>query len=225
MPDRWTHLPQPPVFSLGEEIAHAVSHGVGIVLAIVGLAVLVTVAASRGTVWDVAACSVFGTTLILLYVASTLYHSIPLPALPRAKRVLRVLDHSAIYLLIAGTYTPWTLGPLRGSVGWALFAFVWTAAIVGIVAKSLAFHRGKALALVMYVGMGWCVLAAFDALRANVPAGGIALLVAGGVAYTGGLVFFGWKSLRYHHFVWHLFVLAGSILHFFAVLLYVVPAA
>jgi hemolysin III len=218
-------LPPPPVFSLGEEIAHAVSHGIGIVLAIVGLAVLVACAALRGTVWHVVACAVFGTSLILLYVASTLYHSVPLPAFPRAKRVLRVLDHAAIYLLIAGTYTPWTLGPLRGPVGWALFSFVWTAAIVGIVAKSVAFHRGKALALVMYVGMGWCVLAAFEPLRHNVAAGGIALLFAGGVAYTAGLIFFGWKSLRYHHFVWHLFVLAGSILHFFAVLLYVVPPA
>lgn len=224
MPDT-RRLPSPPVFSLGEEIAHAVSHGVGIVLAIVGLAVLVTVAAIRGTTWHVVACSVFGTTLILLYVASTLYHSIPHLAMPRTKRILRVLDHSAIYLLIAGTYTPWTLGPLRGPVGWSLFAFVWTAAIVGIVAKSVAFHRGKALALVMYVGMGWCVLAAFEPLRASVAAGGIALLFAGGVAYTAGLIFFGWKTLRYHHFVWHLFVLAGSILHFFAVLLYVVPPA
>jgi hemolysin III len=223
--DRFANLPAPPTFSLGEEIAHAVSHGIGIILAIVGLAVLVTVAATRGTVWELVACSVFGTTLILLYVASTLYHSIPLPALPRAKRILRVLDHAAIYLLIAGTYTPWTLGPLRGPVGWALFAFVWTAAILGIIAKSVAFQRGKAMALVAYVGMGWCVLAAFDSLRANVAAGGIALLFAGGVAYTAGLVFFGWKSLRYHHFVWHLFVLAGSILHFFAVLLYVMPAA
>jgi len=209
-----------PAYSPAEEIAHAVSHGIGIVLAIAGLAVLVASAALRGDSLHVTTCAVFGTTLILLYVASTLYHSIPIPA---AKRVLRILDHSAIFLLIAGSYTPWTLGPLRGPWGWGLFALVWGGAIVGIVANSAAFHRMKVLSLVMYVALGWCVLLALGPLRQNVAAGGIALLVAGGVAYSGGLVFYGWKSLRFHHFFWHLFVLAGSICHFFAVLYYAIP--
>jgi hemolysin III len=211
-----------PGFSLGEEIAHAVSHGVGIVLAIVGLAVLVAVAALRGTAWHVVACAVFGTTLVLAYAASTLYHAIPLS---RAKRVLRVLDHASIYLLIAGSYTPWTLGPLRGPWGWTLFAVVWCGAIIGIVAKSVAFDRGKAVSLVAYVAMGWCVIFAFVPLRESVAAGGVALLIAGGVAYSAGLIFYGMTRLRFHHFVWHLFVLTGSILHFFAVLYYVVPNA
>jgi len=210
-----------PTYSLTEEISHAVSHGIGIVLAIAGLTILVATAALRGDTLGVATGAVFGTTLILLYVASTLYHAIPIPA---AKRVLRVLDHSAIYLLIAGSYTPWTLGPLRGPWGWGLFALVWTGAVVGIVAKSAAFHRMKVVSLVMYVAMGWCVLLALEPLRRNVAAGGIALLVAGGLAYSGGLVFYGWKSLRFHHLFWHLAVLAGSILHFFAVLYYAVPA-
>ena len=224
-----TGLPQArsgPRFSLGEEIAHAVSHGIGVVLAIVGLAVLVATASLHGDRVDVATSAVYGTTLILLYLASTLYHSIPPLVLPRAKRVLRVLDHTSIYLLIAGTYTPWTLGPLRGPWGFSLFAVVWTAAILGIVAKTMAFqrgHPGKALSMVLYVGMGWCVLAALGPLRRSVEAGGVALLVAGGVAYTAGVVFYNWKRLRYHHFVWHLFVMAGSILHFFAVLFYVLP--
>jgi hemolysin III len=227
------HSPPPaPVFSLGEEIAHAVSHGIGAVLAIVGLAVLVATASLHGDRVDVATCAVYGTTLILLYLASTVYHSIPRLVLPRTKQVLQVLDHTSIYLLIAGTYTPWTLGPLRGPWGFSLFAVVWTAAILGILAKTLAFHRGhqphargKALSIVLYVGMGWCVLAAFAPLRRAVEAGGIVLLVAGGVAYTAGVIFYNWKKLRYHHFVWHLFVLAGSILHFFAVLFYVLPRA
>jgi len=209
-----------PTYSLAEEIAHAVSHGVGIVLAIAGLAILVTTATLHGDPLHVLTFAVFGTSLILLYVASTLYHSIPIPS---AKRILRVLDHSAIYLLIAGSYTPWTLGPLRGPWGWGLFALVWTGAIVGIVAKSSAFHRMKVVSLVMYVAMGWCVLFALGPLRQNVAAGGIALLVAGGVAYSSGLIFYGWKSLRFHHFFWHLFVLAGSICHFFAVLYYALP--
>jgi hemolysin III len=209
-----------PAYSPAEEIAHAVSHGVGIVLAIAGLAILVATATLHGDSLHVATFAVFGTTLILLYVVSTLYHSIPIPA---AKRTLRILDHAAIYLLIAGSYTPWTLGPLRGPWGWALFALVWGGAIVGIVANSAAFHRMKLLSLVLYVALGWCVLLALGPLRQNVAAGGIALLVAGGVAYSGGVVFYLWKSLRFHHFFWHLFVLAGSICHFFAVLYYAIP--
>lgn len=209
-----------PAWSRAEEIAHSVSHGVGIVLAIAGLAVLVALAAMHGDAWHVVTSAVFGTTLILLYTASTLYHALP-PG--RAKRVLRVLDHSAIYLLIAGTYTPVALGPLRGPWGWTLFVLVWTMAVAGIVQKSLALERAPIASVVLYVAMGWCVLVAFEPLVKAVEPGGIALLVAGGVAYTVGIVFYALTRLRFHHFVWHLFVLAGSVLHWFAVYLYVIP--
>jgi len=207
-------------WSLGEEIAHSVSHGVGVALAIGGLAVLVSFAALRADAWYVTSCAVFGATLVLLYTASTLYHSIPQP---RAKRVLRILDHSAIYLAIAGSYTPLTLGPLRGPWGWTLFGVVWSGAVGGVVLTSLALDRTRVLGLVLYAIMGWCLLVAFGPLLRSVPAGGVALLVAGGLAYSLGVVFYLWKSLRFHHFVWHLMVLLGSTLHVLAVLLFVIP--
>ena len=206
-------------WSLGEEVAHAVSHGVGVVLAIAGLAALVTTAALRGTAWHVTGAAIFGSTLVLLYAASTLYHAIPLV---RAKRVLRVLDHSAIYLLIAGTYTPFTLGPLRGPWGWALLGVVWAGAAAGIVFKSVAVDRAPILSTALYVAMGWCVVVALGPLVRALAPGGLILLLAGGLAYTLGIVFYAWQR-RFHHFVWHLFVLAGSVLHYFAVLLYVIP--
>lgn len=209
-----------PHWSAAEEIAHSVSHGVGIVLAIAGLVALVAASAAHGDAWDVTSTAVYGTTLVLLYVASTLYHAIPLW---RAKRVLRVLDHSAIYLLIAGTYTPIVLGPLRGPWGWTLFGVVWAAAIGGIVYKSVATGRAPILSTALYVIMGWCVVVAFGPLLRSVAVGGVTLLLAGGLCYTVGLVFYAWTGLRFHHFVWHLFVLAGSVLHWLAVLLYVIP--
>jgi hemolysin III len=210
----------PRLGSRGEEIANAVSHGIGILLAIAGLTGLVTVAARRGDPWALVSSAVFGTTLVLLYTASTLYHAIPHPG---AKRILRILDHSAIYLLIAGTYTPFTLGPLRGPWGWALFGVVWTGAVAGVVFKSLAIGRAPILSVGLYVLMGWSVVFAFGPLVRVLAPGGVTLLVAGGVAYTVGLVFFAWERLRYGHFVWHLFVLAGSVCHYFAVLLYALP--
>ena len=209
-------------WSIGEEIAHSVSHGIGIVLSIAGLAVLVASAALRGDAWHVTSSAIFGTTLVLMYTASTFYHAVPLA---RARRVLRTLDHSAIYLLIAGTYTPFTLGPLRGPWGWSLFAVVWTAAVAGVVFKSVAIGRAPILSVALYVTMGWCVVVAFGPLARSVEAGGIALLIVGGVCYTLGIVFYAWHRLRFGHFVWHLFVLAGSVLHYLAVLLYVIPRA
>ncbi len=207
-------------YTLGEEIAHSVTHGVGIVLSIAGLAVLVAFAALYGNAWHLVGCSVFGATLILLYTASTLYHGI---TSPRAKRVLQVLDHSAIFLLIAGTYTPFTLVSLRGAWGWTLFGLVWALAVLGVVLTALSMEKTKILSMILYVGMGWLVVLAFRPLVAAMAPGGVILLVAGGVAYTLGLVFYGWRRLPYHHMVWHLFVMAGSILHYFAVLLFVIP--
>ncbi len=207
-------------WTLGEEIAHAVSHGVGAVAALAGLATLVAVAALHGDTWHVTTSAVFGSTLVLLYLASTLYHAVPSP---RAKRILRVLDHSAIYLAIAGTYTPFALGPLRGPWGWALFGVVWTGAAAGIVQKSVALERAPIFSVVLYALMGWCVIVAFGPLREQLPPPGVALLLAGGLCYTLGIVFFAWDRLRYHHFIWHLMVLAGSVLHYLAVLFFVIP--
>jgi len=207
---------------LGEEIANAVSHGIGLALAIVGLVGLLLAAARQGDTWAIVASAVYGTTLVLLYAASTLYHAIQHAG---AKRVLRVLDHSSIYLLIAGTYTPFTLGPLRGPWGWALFGIVWTAAVGGVVFKCLALGRAPVVSVLLYVAMGWCVVFAFGPLVRALAPGGLALLLAGGAAYTLGVVFFAWERLRYGHFVWHLFVLVGSACHYLAVLLFVVRPA
>lgn len=211
--------PASSLYSVAEEIAHSVTHGLGIVLSIAGLAALVAVAVQSGT-RSVVACSIFGTTLILLYVASTLYHSIPIP---RAKRVLRVLDHSAIYLLIAGTYTPFTMVSLRGAWGWGLLAGVWALAVAGIALEVRPVRRLRWLPIVLYLTMGWLILIAFKPLAQVVATGGIVLLVLGGVSYTAGVVFYVWRRLPYHHAVWHLFVLLGSVFHFFAVLLYALP--
>jgi len=209
-----------PIYSLREEIVNAVVHGVGIILAIAGLAVLATLAALRGNLWHVVSCSVFGTTLVLLYTTSTLYHSV---MNPRAKAILRILDHSAIFLLIAGTYTPFTLVNLRGPWGWSLFGVVWGLAVLGIIFKVTMLREWTVASVVLYLAMGWVVIVAARPLLASVEPGGLTLLLTGGLAYTGGIVFYGWKRLPYHHAVWHVFVLAGSILHFFAVLFYVIP--
>ncbi|MEO8505674.1 MAG: hemolysin III family protein [Acidobacteriota bacterium] len=211
----------PSEYGFGEELAHSVTHGIGIVLSIVGLAVLVSLALARGQALHVATCAVYGTTLILLYLASTLYHSI---SLPRAKRVLRVLDHCAIYLLIAGTYTPFALVSLHGARGWVLFAVVWALAIAGMAFKSVATGRARIFSVVLYLLLGWCALSVLSPLSRAIPAKGMALLFAGGASYTLGVVFYAWKRLPYHHAIWHLFVLAGSIFHFFAVLVSVIPA-
>jgi len=209
-----------PAWPVGYEIAHAVSHGVGAVLALVGSGGLVAVAVLRGDAWHVASSIVFGLTLVLLYTASTLYHALPQP---RVKRIFRVLDHSAIYLLIAGTYTPFTLGPLRGPWGWALFGVVWSGAVAGVVFKSVALGRAPALSVVLYALLGWSVVFALGPLVRSLAPGGVALLFGGGLCYSLGIVFYAWPRLRIGHFVWHLFVLAGSILHYLAVLLFVIP--
>ncbi len=209
-----------PRYSLGEEIANSVSHGVGALLAIAGLAVLTVLASARGDAWHVVGCSVFGATLIFLYTASTLYHSIPSP---RAKGVLRALDHVAIFVLIAGTYTPFTLVNLRGPWGWTLLAVIWGLAALGIVSRLTFLRRWPAVSVVLYVAMGWAVVVAARPLAERVTPTGLVLLAAGGVAYTAGLAFYGWRRLPYNHAVWHGFVLAGSACHFFAVMVSVLP--
>ena len=206
-----THQPQ----TRGEEIANSVSHGVGFFAAVVLLPVLVINALSDGAAAMVGA-AVFGATMALLYLTSTLYHAM---APSRAKRVLRVLDHSAIYLLIAGTYTPFTLGVLRGPWGWTLFGVIWGLAAIGIFLKSIRGIRYPRLSTAVYLAMGWLVLVAAKPLWASVPAWGLFWLFAGGVSYTAGVAFYAARR-RYAHFVWHLFVLAGTSCHFVAVLRY-----
>ena len=217
-----TSTPPYPRYPRGEEIANSLTHGLGTLLAIAGLVVLLVFATVYGNAWHVVSCSIFGAALILLYLASTLYHAIQHP---RAKSVLRVLDHAAILVLIAGTYTPFTLVSLRGPWGWSLFGIIWGLAVVGIVIEVTRLRRYRAGLILLYVIMGWAVVAATQPMLANVARGGLWLLLAGGLAYTGGIVFYLWKKLPYNHAIWHLFVLAGSCLHYFAILFYVVPVA
>lgn len=208
------------VYSFGEHLADAVTHGLGVVLAIVGLCVLVVRAALYGDALHVVACSVFGATLVMMYTASTLYHSIPLP---RARHVLRVIDHSLIFLLIAGTYTPFTLVVLHGPWGWSLFGFTWGLAAIGVALKIFTTGRYETISLAIYLLMGWCAIIAVKPLWDRLDPEGLLLLAAGGVVYSGGVAFYVWQRLRYHHAIWHLFVLGGSVLHWFTVYFYVVP--
>lgn len=209
-----------PDYSLGEEVFHAVTHGVGIILSVAGLAVLVAFASFRGGPSHVVGCSVFGACLVLLYTASTLYHAIPHR---RAKRVLQVLDHSGIYLLIAGTYTPFCLVTLGGGPGWALFAVLWTLAVVGIAMRAAVPRLARRVSLVLYLSMGWAALPVAGPFLQQLETGGVVLVVLGGLAYTAGVPFYAARRMRYGHAVWHLFVLLGSVLHYFGVLFYVIP--
>lgn len=209
-------------YSFGEEIAHAVTHGIGIPLSIAALAILVAFSALYGDAWHVTSTAIYGATLILLYTASTLYHSIPHA---RAKKILQRLDHVAIFLLIAGTYTPFTLVSLRDSWGWLLFAMVWGIAILGIYVEIWGSSKLRRWSLALYLGMGWLVVIAIKPMLENVETGGLLLLLAGGLSYSLGAIFYAWERLSYNHAIWHIFVLAGSVLHFFSILFYVVPDA
>ena len=203
--------------SLGEEIANSVSHGVGLVLALAAFPVLITSALKRGDATGAVAAAVFAISLVLLYSTSTLFHAF---RQGRAKRVFQVLDHSAIYLLIAGTYTPFTLGVLHGTWGWILFGLVWSMALAGTLLKAIGGIRYNTLSTFVYLAMGWVVVIAADKVWTLVPGWGIFWLFAGGIAYSLGAVFFLAERIRYFHFVWHLFVVAGSACHFIAVLWY-----
>lgn len=214
--------PHPVRYSPGEEIANSLTHGVGLLLSIAGLVVLTVCANMFGNTWHLVSCVIFGITLILLYGASTLYHSIQQP---QVKQILRVLDHAAIFLLIAGTYTPFVLVNLRGAWGWTLFGLVWGMAILGILFQTTLLRQWAVVSALLYIGMGWLVVVAVKPLLGAIDAGGLVLMLAGGIAYTSGVGFYLQRRLRYHHAIWHGFVLAGSILHFFAVLLYVIPGS
>jgi hemolysin III len=205
--------------SFGEEIANGVSHGVALVACLIAAPFLVISASRVGDAWNVAGAGIFVGTTILMYLSSTLYHVLPEN---RAKRVFRLLDHGAIFLLIAGTYTPFTLGVLRGAWGWTLFGLVWGMGILGLVLKMVGVMRHPGLSTGLYLAMGWLIVIAIRPLWLKVPLPGILWLLAGGIAYTAGVAFFAADRVRYSHFVWHLFVVLGTTCHFFAVLWYAV---
>ncbi|MEO6154633.1 MAG: hemolysin III family protein [Thermomonas sp.] len=197
-----------------EELANALTHGLGATAALAGGAILVTLAARNGDGWQLGAAIVFGIALLLLYIASTLYHAVQHPV---TKGRLKVFDHCAIYILIAGTYTPFTLIGLRGPVGWWLFATIWGLAVAGVVFKLFYTGRFKKLSTLIYVAMGWLILVAAKPLVAALDAWTLGWLLAGGLSYTLGTVFYHRPSLRYSHAIWHLFVLGGSVCHYIAV--------
>jgi hemolysin III len=203
--------------SLGEEIANSVSHGVGFLAAVAAAPVLVLSAVQSGGAARITGASVFAATMVLLYLTSTLYHALPRN---RAKRVFQVLDHAAIFLMIAGTYTPFTLGVLHGTWGWTLFGLVWGLALAGVVLTATGGVRYPKLSTGLYIAMGWLILIAVKPLWLRVPPWGLFWLLAGGIAYTGGVAFYAAKRVHYSHFIWHLFVIAGTACHFIAVLRY-----
>jgi hemolysin III len=203
-----------------QEILNTVTHGVGALFALIGLVVLTVSAYLQGSIWHQISFSIYGVTLVLLYVASAFYHGF---MDEKIKYILKICDHVAIYLLIAGTYTPFTFVPLHGILGWSLFGAIWLLAVIGIIFKVFFVKRFKIISTICYIIMGWVILIAIRPLVAVLPVGGLYWLIAGGVFYTVGTVFYLNKRFPYNHTIWHLFVLAGSISHFIAILVYVLP--
>jgi len=207
-------------YSVHEEIANSITHGIGILFSVAALGVITAFSSVFGNAWHIVSCSIYSGTMIFMYTASTLYHSIPLL---KAKSVLRVLDHCAIFLLIAGTYTPLTLVSLRGPWGWTLFGIVWGLAILGILAQVLLSQKYHWISIGIYLGMGWAIVAAVKPMLSAMATGGLVLLLVGGLCYTLGIFFYIRKKMPYSHAIWHLFVLAGTVFQFFSILLYVIP--
>ena len=212
-----THASQDRPQSPGEEIANSVSHGIGLLAALTVSPILIVAAVQRGVVSGIVGTSIFAATMVLLYLTSTLYHALPGN---RAKQVFQVIDHGMIFLLIAGTYTPFTLGVLRGAWGWTLFGLVWGLALAGVVLKAVRGVRYQTISTCLYLGMGWLVLIAIKPLWMQVPAWGLFWLLAGGISYTAGVAFFVAERIRYSHFIWHLFVIGGTSCHSIAVYWY-----
>lgn len=206
----------------GEEIANSITHGLGVILSITALIVLLSFSAGRGDGWATVSFAIYGTSLVLLYASSSIYHGLDGPR----KRTLRMLDHSSIYLLIAGTYTPITLLGLGGVLGWTLFGLVWAMAAGGIIVNLFFLGKSKKFERIgvgLYIGMGWLAIIAIKPMIERLPLGMLLWILAGGLFYTLGVVFYAWKKMSYHHAIWHLFVLGGSTCHFLAILLYLVP--
>ena len=210
-------VPQSRQQSLGEEIANSITHGIGAALSIAALVILVVFAARNGDVWRIVSFSIYGATLFFLYLASTLYHSL---TNKRVKSFFKIVDHSSIFLLIAGTYTPVTLVSMRGPWGWTIFGLIWAMAIGGIIAKFFLFGKYKFISTLVYLAMGWLIMIAFKPMLEMVPKGLIIWLFIGGLCYTLGVIFYACKKVPYFHFIWHLFVLGGSISHFLGILFY-----
>lgn len=208
-----------PIYTLGEEIANATTHGLGALLSVAGCAVIIVFAALTGEASKIVSVSIFGASLIIMFTMSTLYHSM---TNPKAKFVFRIFDHTSIFILIAGTYTPLTLVSLNGALGWVIFGIVWASAVAGITLNAVSVERFKKFSMVCYVASGWCVIVAIVPLVRQLALGGTILLVAGGIAYTAGLIFYRKKEIPYMHSVWHIFVLLGAILHYFCILFYVI---
>lgn len=209
-------------YTLGEEIANAVTHGIGVLMAIAGLVLLIVFSSIYGNSWYVVSLTIYGSALVILYTMSTIYHSLPRG---KAKDIFEILDHSSIYLLIAGTYTPFELITLRGTIGWVFFGITWGMAIVGILFKIFFVKKFVILSTLIYIAMGWMIVFAIKPLFYALPLNGMIFLATGGVLYTAGTVFYIKRKMKYHHAVWHLFVLGGSAMHFFAILFYVLPLA
>jgi hemolysin III len=206
------------VYTRREELANAITHGIGTILSIAGLVLLIVYASREGTAWHVVSFTIFGVTMLLLYTASTLVHSFPEG---KAKDLFETFDHSCIYLFIAGTYTPLLLVTLRSPLGWTMFGIVWGLAIAGVTFKAFFTKKFLVLSTLFYVMMGWLIVFIWQPLQELLMPGGLRLLIIGGLLYTVGSVFYIWRGFPYHHAVWHLFVIAGSVMHFFAILLYV----
>ena len=209
-----------PKYTLCEELMNSISHGIGAGLSVAALVLCIVQAAVHGTAAGVVGASIYGATLVILYCMSTLYHAITNKT---ARKVFRVFDHTSIYLLIAGTYTPVTLVTLNGAMGWTLFGIVWAIAILGIVLNSISIEKFKKFSMFSYIIMGWAVVISVKDIMAKMPKGGLIFLLLGGIAYTVGIIFYALKKKKYMHSVWHFFVLTGSILQFFCVYLYVLP--
>lgn len=208
-------------YTLGEEIFNSVSHGVGALLAIIGGSVIVTLAAVFGGAREITACTIYAVSLFLLYCMSTLYHAFPFS---RVKRIFRIFDHSTIFLLIAGTYTPFMLISLKGkTIGLVIFIVVWACAVLGVTLNAISVNKFAKLSLALYVIMGWSIVWAGKDVLEALSAGGVWLLILGGVFYTGGILFYLAKKVKYMHSIWHLFVMAGSVLHYFCIVFYVLP--
>ncbi|TJY42188.1 hemolysin III family protein [Cohnella pontilimi] len=203
------------VYTRREEVANAITHGIGTALSIAALVLLIVFSVTKGTAWHVVSFTIFGVTMVLLYTASTLVHSFPEG---KVKDLFETFDHSCIYLFIAGTYTPIMLGPLRSPLGWSLFGVVWGLAVGGVVFKAFFTKKFLVLSTLFYVAMGWLIVFAWQPLQTLMTPQGVQLLVVGGLCYTVGAVFYVWRGFPYHHAVWHMFVVAGSAFHFFAIL-------
>ena len=204
-------------YTPAEEAANAITHGIGAVLSVIGLIVLVVMAAASGDAWRVVSFSIYGSTLIAAYLASTLYHSL---THPRTRYIFKILDHCSIYLLIAGTYTPILLLSLHGAWSWILMSVIWGLAFLGIGFKVFFVRRFELVSTLAYIGMGWLAVTAWGELSRSLPAGAMRLLIAGGLVYTVGVVFYRWDRLPYNHAIWHGFVIGGSLCHFLTMALY-----